>query len=225
MKCHLCSGVIEIHTDPKNHDFIVQSGARRKVETYDREGEVVIKTYSEEQKKQAEENPFYALEKKNEDKEKLKDSTGRLQELYELSERRYGDPFGQSQKLRRIFREEKTLAREIQTEKDEVRNRLSLGVSLLDASKEDAIEAAGIRFGDHSSGTNKRRPRNKISEARLAIQSRKLKQANGVVSGSRAFARPIKLDKNLAKSDVFAKSSKIDCIRIKKPANREKRDE
>lgn len=34
MKCHLCSNWMEIHTDPKNADYVCISGVRRKVEEY-----------------------------------------------------------------------------------------------------------------------------------------------------------------------------------------------
>eukprot|EP00833_Pecoramyces_ruminatium_P017056 jgi/Orpsp1_1/1191088/evm.model.d7180000083411.1 len=35
MKCHLCSNWIEIHTDPKNTEYVIVSGARRKIEEWD----------------------------------------------------------------------------------------------------------------------------------------------------------------------------------------------
>lgn len=35
MRCHLCDGWIEIHTDPENCTYVVVSGGQRKTETYE----------------------------------------------------------------------------------------------------------------------------------------------------------------------------------------------
>jgi len=35
MRCHLCDGWIEIHTDPENSQYVVASGGQRKTETFE----------------------------------------------------------------------------------------------------------------------------------------------------------------------------------------------
>ncbi|CAJ0759620.1 19352_t:CDS:2 [Entrophospora sp. SA101] len=43
MKCHLCDNWIEIQTDPKNSEYVVVSGARQKVETWEPEDTETIR--------------------------------------------------------------------------------------------------------------------------------------------------------------------------------------
>lgn len=43
MKCHLCDNWIEIHTNPKDAQYVVVSGARQKVEEWEPEDSEVIR--------------------------------------------------------------------------------------------------------------------------------------------------------------------------------------
>lgn len=70
MKCHLCSGWIEIHTDPKNAEYVIISGLRKREESFSAADAQVIELQSPEEKEKLEADAFYRLEHGVQDEKK-----------------------------------------------------------------------------------------------------------------------------------------------------------
>ncbi|KAI9321911.1 CWC16 protein, partial [Dichotomocladium elegans] len=104
MKCHLCSNWIEIHTDPKNTEYKVVSGAKKKVEDWEPEDTEVIKLKDEETKERLELDPIFRLEHGVKDKAVQEEQAPVLTQLQQLQQSQWSDPYTRSQQLRRTFR-------------------------------------------------------------------------------------------------------------------------
>jgi len=139
MRCHLCSGWIEIHTDPENCTYVVVSGGRRKVETWEpTPDDHIIKLKDEETAKKLAEDPFYKLEYATEDKRKAQEDVPVLDRLQKINESLYDD-FTMSQKMRKRFRDEtKAIA---EAEQQNALKGLPPTLKLLPPSEEDELEA------------------------------------------------------------------------------------
>lgn len=99
MKCHLCGGLIVIKTDPQNADYVIVSGARRKLDDFIVDSEDTVQLMSADQKALLAKDPLFRVEYEQTDKQK---ATKRLRDLATLIDiqDRHLDDFAQSQKLR-----------------------------------------------------------------------------------------------------------------------------
>ncbi|KAI1912714.1 Protein saf4 [Ophidiomyces ophidiicola] len=156
MKHGPCGGWIEIRTDPKNTEYVVTEGARRKATSeftkgeYEEGGigEIRIKLPGEEE---AVEDPFAKFESKVADKNKYATAQTRIEELLVRQARDWEDPYEKSRNLRRSFREGRK-GRERALEKAEtLRDKMSLGIDLVEEIDDDGIRAGMIDFGSPSS--------------------------------------------------------------------------
>ncbi|PWY83676.1 DUF572-domain-containing protein [Aspergillus sclerotioniger CBS 115572] len=111
MKHGACGGWIEIRTDPKNTEYVVTEGARRRDTGVGKEGvgeggEIVIRDglagFAE-----AGSDPFAKLEGKVEDKKRGESERDRILKLQERQARDWEDPYEKSRRLRRAFRVER----------------------------------------------------------------------------------------------------------------------
>ncbi|RCH84170.1 hypothetical protein CU098_001963, partial [Rhizopus stolonifer] len=141
MRCHLCSNWIEIHTDPKNTQYVVVSGARKKVEEWNEEDTEVIKLQDEQVKEKLENDPMYRLEHGIADKKTLENATPHLTQLQNLNQSQWADPYTKSQQLRKRLREEKKRDKLAKEEADKVRDKHSLTIELLPQIPSDEIAA------------------------------------------------------------------------------------
>ncbi|CAG8662995.1 11699_t:CDS:2, partial [Acaulospora morrowiae] len=157
MKCHLCDNWIEIHTDPKNAEYLVVAGARRKVETWEPEDNETIELKDEEEAKKLADNAFYKLEQSVKDEQKAKESLPILTQLQRLNDRQWADPYTHSQRMRKKFREEKKILEAKRRADEEIRNRNALSITLLPESQEDEVEAKATEFADHLIRAQKRK--------------------------------------------------------------------
>ncbi|KAI9246506.1 CWC16 protein [Phascolomyces articulosus] len=148
MRCHLCSHWIEIHTDPKNTEFVVIDGAKRKVEEWKEEDTEVIKLQDQETKEKLESDPIYRLEHGVKDKQVEKESLPKLTQLQHLQESQWSDPYARSQQLRRKFREQKKLDKLENDETEKLRDKHSLHIPLLPESSNDRLEAKKVDYSD-----------------------------------------------------------------------------
>lgn len=164
MKCHLCSNWFEIQTDPKNTQYVVTAGAKAKIEEWDPEDTGVIKIKSDAEAEQ-QQDPFAKLEKDINDGAKAKQAAPRIATLHELSDKQWADPFKQSQLIRKRFRQEKKVLKETARKTQEIMDRNSLSIPLLDEIESDATAARLTDF-DHSRAEQKAAKRLKIAEAR-----------------------------------------------------------
>ncbi|KAI9800918.1 MAG: hypothetical protein M1833_003055 [Piccolia ochrophora] len=142
-----CGGAIEIRTDPQNTAYVVTEGGKKRDTGEDKvlEGEIVIQT--EEERAKAREDAFVSLEGKVQDKRQAATEHGRVEELIEIKEKDWADPYERNRKIRRTFRAERK-AREKEAERgEELKNKMSLGIELLQETDDDKQRAGFVDFG------------------------------------------------------------------------------
>lgn len=150
MKHTACGGWIEIRTDPENTAYVVHEGARKRDTGDDREiqpGEIAIRLPGDSQDP-AEKDPFAKLEGKTEDKRRSQSESGRILELQERQARDWDDPYAQSRRLRKTFRTERKGLETLEASRDSIKEKMSLGIDIVDETEEDRQRAGFIDFGD-----------------------------------------------------------------------------
>ncbi|KAL1918988.1 uncharacterized protein VTP21DRAFT_2369 [Calcarisporiella thermophila] len=150
MKCHLCDNWFEIHTDPKNAEYLVVSGARRKNEEWSAAENETIELKDEKESKRLEEDAFYRLEHSINDEAKSKESLPFLSRLQKANERDWADPYTCSKRLRKIFREEKKIIQAKNREAEKIQQKNSLAIPILPETALDELEAKSTQFHDHA---------------------------------------------------------------------------
>lgn len=189
-----CGGAIEMRTDPQNTAYVVESGATRRDTGDERakrleelEGGVPILTDAEREALRS--NAFASLEKTIDDRERLVESTRRIDGLADLAGRRWEDPYALNQKLRRAFRQGRKEREASALATEALQERMSLGMDILPETEEDALRARLVDFmpeGDDGGGeTALSKPlfekadkskRKKDEEAGLTKETRRAKQ-------------------------------------------------
>ena len=147
MKHSVCGGWIEIRTDPKNTAYVVTEGAKQRDNGEDkiREGDMVIMT--EEERERLQNDAFAALEGKVEDKRQQTSDKSRIEEIYRDKEKIWDDPYAASKKVRKTFRAERKLRQQNEALTEELKDRMSLGIDLLQETEEDQKRASFVDFG------------------------------------------------------------------------------
>ncbi|KAI3438311.1 hypothetical protein D9Q98_000745 [Chlorella vulgaris] len=138
-----CQHTIEVHTDPKASEYIIVSGARRKVESYDAEEAGTVEL--DPSARDALADPFAKLEHVDTDKRKAAATFTRIQELQEDSSVKHKDDYAANKLLRRQMR----ATRKEEKSRDERRRQLGLpdNITLLPHSQGDELRAAAQTFG------------------------------------------------------------------------------
>lgn len=153
LKHGACGGEIELRTDPKNAEFVVVSGARRR-DYGDQEdslvksgvgGGVVITT--ERERAEQRESAFGRLEKTIADREQIEGARQRIGELQDQGERQWEDPYALNQRLRKAFRAGRHMREKEAARTEELTERMGLGIELLPEAEEDARRAGLVDFG------------------------------------------------------------------------------
>jgi coiled-coil domain-containing protein 130 len=145
-----CGGWIEVRTDPKNAEYVVTEGGRRRDTGADKilDGEIRIDGATEQEKEQLEkEGAFGALEKKVEDKKTFMTQQQRIDELVHASEKDWADPYELSRKLRRDFRVGRRKRQADAQSAGLLKDKYGLGVDLLEERDEDATKAKLVQYG------------------------------------------------------------------------------
>lgn len=160
-----CGGDIEIRTDPRNTDYVVVSGGRRREPGLKSgEGESLVsaadlarasltsidQARGEIKDDKAREAAFANLEKTIADRAALARAASRVEELADVSARAWDDPYSRNSALRKAFREGRK-EREAAAASDEVlRDKMSLGdqVVLGPETDYDKRLAALMNYGD-----------------------------------------------------------------------------
>ncbi|KAL6714388.1 Protein saf4 [Lecanora helva] len=188
MKHVSCGGPIEIRTDPKNTAYVVTEGAKKRDTGEDKvqEGEIRIRT--EEERERSANDAFAALEGKVEDKKQAANDKSRIEELQQAKERDWDDPGEANRKLRRAFRAERKIRQKKEVLTEELKDRMSLGMDLLEETEEDRRRAGFVEFGEVGG-----------DGAVVKAQSRPL-FANGSKSGN-ALAKRVKTTKAALETD------------------------
>ncbi|EHY60137.1 Protein saf4 [Exophiala dermatitidis] len=150
-----CGGWIEVRTDPKNAEYLVVEGGRRRDTGADKllDGEVRLGV-SEEDKDRLEkggDGAFGALEKKVADKTLFNAQKDRLDELLKASERDWADPYERSRKLRAEFRVGRRKRQNDERTGEALKEKFGLN-DALDLGSQDQLEDVErvkyIDFGD-----------------------------------------------------------------------------
>ncbi|KAL2546350.1 hypothetical protein Fot_15583 [Forsythia ovata] len=141
MKSACCKHEIVIQTDPKNCEYLIISGARRKIEEYDAEdAETMVLPVDEDRSKLV--DPFYRLEHQEEDLKKKKEAAPVLVRLQQVSDARHSDDYALNKALRAKLRVQKKRV----AEEEANSRKVGLGIRLLPSSEEDAAAASRIKF-------------------------------------------------------------------------------
>ena len=93
-------------------------------------------------------NAFASLEGKVEDKARLIYAKKRLEELQELSEQQWEDPYEMNQRLRKTFREGRKGREKDAAAAEALQDKMSLGLDLLPEHEDDVRRAQVVDFGE-----------------------------------------------------------------------------
>ena len=154
MKHTACGGWIEIRTDPKHTAYVVTEGARKR-DTGDGDaqqppavaglGEVALRLGGKQG--DGEEDPLARLEGKVVDKKRAQTESSRILELQERQARDWDDPYEKSRRLRRTFRVERKGLERAEENREALKDKMSLGIDLVDENEEDRARAGFVDFG------------------------------------------------------------------------------
>ncbi|KAF7593952.1 hypothetical protein BBP40_010459 [Aspergillus hancockii] len=148
MKHPPCGGWIEIRTDPQNTAYVVAEGGRKRDTGEEREvgtGEIVVKLPGE--RGEGEGDPFARLEGKVEDKRVVDEGKRRILELQGRQARDWDDPYEMSKRLRRTFRAERKGLQSAEAKREALKDKMSLGIEIVDETEEDRLRAGFVDFG------------------------------------------------------------------------------
>lgn len=148
MKCPSCSNWIEIQTDPKNAEYQVTEGAKKKNEEYSAEEAGIGGTrLTEEESEKLETNPFFRLEHEARDLRRAQELLPRLQSIQKAKDSAYKDDWTMSKQTRKVFREQKKkLEEEIKVEEAFKKRSGGLDIKLVPEDPEDRLKAKEIDF-------------------------------------------------------------------------------
>lgn len=150
MKHTVCGGWIEIRTDPQNTAYVVVEGGRKRDTGEDKEpqpGEISIRLPGS--KDETPHDPLAKLEGKVEDKRRAQTETSRILELQERQLRDWDDPYEKSKRLRRSFRAERKGLEKAEAGREALKDKMSLGIELVDETEEDRRRAGIVDFGEN----------------------------------------------------------------------------
>jgi len=207
MKCHLCSNWIEIHTDPKNTEYVIVSGARRKIEEWDAKENGSIALTDEKEKEKLETNAFYKLENDITNKSKAEESVPLLTKLQNLNDRQWKDPYTSSYIIRKKFRERKKLEKQKDEEDQKFKDKHLLSIDLLPETEEDKEKAKQAFKEDINYSINRvhQRKQEIRSSSIFESNSRKRKLSNDSNKATTSHANTSNNNSNIYKNSKKSK--------------------
>ncbi|KAH9523454.1 hypothetical protein Btru_040050 [Bulinus truncatus] len=165
MKCHLCDNYFEIQTDPKNHDYVILCGARRKEQRWDPvANEQVVPEDKATQKKLAT-DAMFKLEHGSNDQQKGAEKTSSLAVLEE-SKISMKDDYILNRMARDQFRAEKKQIKEALDADNAILKRNSMDISLVEETEEDKKLATLMKYSVTTSFEEKQKEKRKSIELR-----------------------------------------------------------
>jgi coiled-coil domain-containing protein 130 len=156
----VCGGWIEVRTDPKNAEYVVTEGGRRRDLGLEKvlDGEIRIGATDEEKDRLEKDGGFGALEKKVADKTAADTQKVRMQELQNISERNWSDPYEMSKKLRRQFRVGRRKRQADEKSAEALQEKFGLSVEMLAEDGEDGARARLVDFGEQKEVISSSKP-------------------------------------------------------------------
>ncbi|EDQ85668.1 uncharacterized protein MONBRDRAFT_38787 [Monosiga brevicollis MX1] len=147
MKCHLCDNHFVFETDPKNCDYKITEGARRKNEQWDPATTQVIDLPDDAEKAKRAADAMYRLEHDASDQARAKKAKPQLLQLIELKDRTTKFDYDTNAALRRSFRAEKKERQRQQAADDVLKERAGIqDLELLPEDDSDAAHARRVSF-------------------------------------------------------------------------------
>lgn len=145
----VCGEWLEVRTDPKNAEYLVVEGGRRRDTGVDKllDGEIRLGVSEEDKERLERDGGFGAMEKKVEDKTLFNSQKQRLDELLKASERDWADPYEQSRKLRADFRVGRRQRQADERTGEALKDKFGLGVEMLSEEPEDRDRVKYVDFG------------------------------------------------------------------------------
>ncbi|KAL5114593.1 Protein saf4 [Pleosporales sp. CAS-2024a] len=190
MKHTACGGWWEIRTDPKNTEYVVSQGARKRDYGPDHGGAEAdgdLKFLTEEEKERRRNDAFANLEGKLEDRGVERENRKRIEEIYDKSEI-WRDPYDVNARLRKEFREKRKVWNREDRHKESMQHKFSLGIEIEDETDADRVRAGLVEFGH--SGT--RQLDNAASAWRPLFQGKSLPDQVDVGSGPKKLKSEVK---------------------------------
>lgn len=156
----VCGQWLEVRTDPKNAEYLVVDGGRRRDTGADKilDGEIRIGVSEEEKQRLEGEGGFGALEKQVQDKTLFNSQKARLEQLLQASDRDWSDPYEKSRKLRAGFRTGRRKRQADERTGEALKDKFGLEVDMLGEQPEDAARAKFVDFGQHNEASTSSRP-------------------------------------------------------------------
>lgn len=129
IRCHLCAGWFEIQTDPKNTRYVVTQGAKQQAQDWDNPEEdgTFPASFTREGEGESKGDAFSKFEKATTSKVRALTAAERLDEMEQLNEDRWSDPYELNRNLRKALREAKGKAREKKDLDDDLADKYGLG--------------------------------------------------------------------------------------------------
>lgn len=153
----VCGGWLEVRTDPKNAEYLVVDGGRRRDTGVDKllDGEVRIGVSEADKDRLEKDGGFGALEKKVEDKSVFNAQKARLEDLTKVSDRDWADPYEMSKKLRAEFRVGRRKRQADEMSGNALKVKFGIGEDLVVLSErpEDVDRVKYIDFGERAEGS------------------------------------------------------------------------
>ncbi|KAL5235083.1 hypothetical protein ACI65C_002493 [Semiaphis heraclei] len=156
MKCHLCNNHFEIKTDPGNLDYVIVSGARRQENRWDPFENEQIVPEDKDTSKRLFDDAMFKLEHGTEDIDKAKKAAPILVKLHDAQDAKWNDDFAANSLLRQQLRTKKQKLAVKEKHDNELKERLSLSIPLVDEVEED-IKIAKLLSYQTSDSTKTRR--------------------------------------------------------------------
>jgi coiled-coil domain-containing protein 130 len=150
MKHSACGGWWEIRTDPKNAEYVVAEGARKRdygpddVKPSER-GDLMFLT--EEERARRRDDAFANLEGKMEEKGEMRKNKVRVEELYEANDV-WEDPYTANQNLRKTFRVRRKVLEKEDEYKEGLQDKFSFGFEIANETETDRLRAKLVEFGE-----------------------------------------------------------------------------
>ncbi|KAF8477424.1 hypothetical protein BDZ91DRAFT_688742 [Kalaharituber pfeilii] len=153
MKHSVCSGSIEIRTDPKNTAYVVTEGGRKQAGAEDVEGGVGVIRVKMPGEKDEELNVMAKLEKQAEEEKRKAIDAPRIEELKRLSDRQWADPYEHSKRMRKIFRTERKRLESQAASGERIREKFGLAIEVVGEEAVDEVTARNVEFaGEEDDG-------------------------------------------------------------------------
>eukprot|EP00439_Symbiodinium_sp_Y106_P077912 s200_g16.t2 len=153
-----CNQRLVIRTDPKNDDYELAEGLRRKIEAWDSKDSETLELVDPETRRQMEADPMFRVEKTIRDMQKERNDKARLSDLQDLQDERE-DSYGWScgtvssdlilssgnsvlRKAHRIRRKEEQRLEEV----ERLAGKPNFGVPLAPSSDDDRLQAKAVAY-------------------------------------------------------------------------------